>query len=139
MPVGIDRRLVRLEEERTAEALARFRQEWAAGMQRKPRLHTHGEAARRRYATERARAEAYRAAYPEEVNRRLDAAKAAFLTLIDPTAPLPAIARAASTLGGELGLPRDTPAYVALDAVTEALPRWRAEGDALMQEATAWG
>ena len=132
MPVGIDRRLVRLEEERTAEALARFRQEWAAGMQRKPRLHTHGDAAHQRYATERARAEAYRAAYSEEVNRRLDAAKAAFSTLIDPTAPLPAVARAAATLGAELGLAPDTPAYAALDAVTAALPHWRAEADAMM-------
>ena len=137
--MSIDRRLSRLEDEQTAAALARFRQEWETGLHRKPRLHTHGEGARRRYATERARIEEYRAAHPEDVNRRLDAAKAAFLTLIDPTAPLPAVARAATTLGAELGLPPDAPPYVALDAVTAELPHWRAEGDALTQEARAWG
>ena len=138
MTAGIDRRLARLEDDRIAEALARFRQEWATGMRRKPRLHTGGEAARQRYATERARAEEYRAAYPEEVNRRLDAARAAFLVLIDPTAPLPAVARAATTLGAELSLPADAAPYVALDAITAELPHWRAEADAMIQETTPW-
>jgi hypothetical protein len=69
MTAGIDRRLARLEEERIAEALARFREEWAAGFRRKPRLDTHGDAARQRYATERARIEEYKAGHDQPGGR----------------------------------------------------------------------